>query len=112
MALWDPCLETVKNANGTEDKVATLQCVPIVLGNIINAALIFSGLVALIFIILSGIKLVTSGGDPKQVEGARKTMTWAIIGLVIIFTSFLIINVISHVTGVSCITTLGLGQCQ
>ncbi|HSX40231.1 MAG TPA: pilin [Candidatus Saccharimonadales bacterium] len=92
--------------------VATIACLPILFQNVINGALLFSGIVALIFIILSGVKLINSGGDPKQVEGARKTLTWAIIGLIVIMLAFFIINVISKITGVTCILKFGFGNCQ
>lgn len=83
--------------------VATLECIPKVFQNVINGALLFSGVVALFFIIFSGIKLMLSQGDPKQVEGARHTLTYAIAGLLLILLSFLIINLISSVTKVHCI---------
>ena len=94
------------------DGVPTLKCVPVVFQNIISAALVFAGIVALFFIIVSGIKMIASGGDPKGVEGARKTMTFAIIGLVIILMSFFIINMISYITGVTCITSFGFDTCK
>jgi len=93
------------------DGVAKLTCLPIVLNNVINFALIASGVVALFFIIWAGAKLVTSGGDQKRVEGARKTLTWAIIGLVIILLAFFIVNMVSFLTGVECIQTIGFGNC-
>jgi hypothetical protein len=104
---WDSCLA------GTGDtKAATLDCIPIVFENIVRAALIFAGIVALFFIIISGIKLLTSGGDPKAVDAAKKTLTYAIIGLVIILGSFFIISVIGYITGVECINTFGFTNCQ
>ena len=93
------------------NNVATLDCIPIVFENIINAALAFAGVVALIMIIFSGIRYVTSGGDPKAVEGARNTLTWAIIGLVVIVLAYLIINFISVFTGVQCINFFGFDNC-
>lgn len=104
---WD---EAVKGCV-TSDGVATLRCIPAVLNNVITFALIASGTVALFFIIWAGAKLVTSGGDQKRVEGARKTLMWAIIGLVIILLSFFILNMVSFFTGVDCIKTFGFGQC-
>jgi hypothetical protein len=89
---WDSCVE-----NGD---VATLSCIPIIIQNIVLAALAFSGLVALVLIIYSGITYITSHGDPQKVEGAKKTLTWAIVGLVVIFLSFFVVNLISQVTGV------------
>lgn len=94
------------------DGVPTLQCLPVVFQNIVTAAVVLAGVVAVVLIVLSGIKLITSGGDPKQVEGARKTMTYAIIGLVLILLSFFIIKLIGFITGVECINQFGFDTCQ
>lgn len=102
----DKVIDTIQNAN-----VATLDCVSAVVKNIIFGAFLFAGIVAVILIIYSGIKFILSGGDPKQVEGARKTMTYAIIGFVLILLSFAILNLISTVTGVNCIKFFGFTNC-
>lgn len=85
--------------NCVEQGVATLRCIPVVFNNLVAAALVFVGITAAFFIAYSGIQFITSGGDPKKVEGARKIMTWAIVGLVIVLLSFAIINIIAYVTG-------------
>ena len=97
-----------------QNGVATLKCIPIIFSNIIYWALSLAGIFAVFFIILSGIKFITSGGDPKQVEGARKTMTYAIIGLLVIFFAFAIIKVIASIVNVPCIATwpLNIGSCN
>ncbi len=92
---WASCLE---------GEVATLRCIPIVIKNLINWALIFAGVVALALIIYAGFKFVTSKGDPQEVDNAKKTLTYAIIGLLLIFFSFAILNLIATVTGVGQIT--------
>ena len=92
--------------------VATLSCLPVVFNNVVNWAIALAGLAAVFFIIFSGIKFLTSGGDPKQVEGARKTLTYAIAGLLIVFTSFAIIKLIGTITGANCIAKpFGFGNC-
>lgn len=91
--MWDACLEP-----GTD--VATLACVPIVIKNLVTAGLVFSGLVALIIIIYSGIRYITSKGDQTVADNAKKSITYAIIGIVVIFLSFFIVGLISDITGV------------
>ena len=95
----------------TNNGVLTLACIPLLLKLVINVLLGFSGFVALILIITSGIKLILSGGDAKKVGTAQKTLTYAIMGLVVIFLSFFIIDVISGVTGVKCIMSFGFSGC-
>ena len=100
------------NPIDTAKDVATLDCIPAVVQNVIYAAFLFAGIVAVILIIYSGIKFILSGGDPKQVEGARKTMTYAIIGFIVILLSFAILNLISTITGVDCIKFFGFQNCK
>lgn len=100
---WDSC-----TVNGT---VATFNCIVPLFTNVITWLFELSGTVALFLIIFSGIKFITSGGDAKQVEGARKTLTYAVIGLLVIFFSYLIINLISTITGVGCIKVFGFDSC-
>jgi hypothetical protein len=95
-----------KNLNNVD--VISLSCIPQLLYNVLNAALILSGSICLVILIVSGIQFVLSGGENKQVEGARKSITWAIVGLVLVLMSYLIINLIATATGVSCIL---LGNC-
>ncbi len=111
--VWKDCLETVviKDKDGnvisTAKDVATLNCVPAVFLNIISALLVFAGLAALVMFILGGFKYMNSAGDPKKLEGARNTLIYGIIGLLIVLFSFLTINVVSQVTNVPCITKFG-----
>jgi hypothetical protein len=87
--------------------VATLQCIPAVFSNVVRAALIFAGAVAVILIIYGGIRLIYSGGDAKQVQGARQIITYAIIGLILILSAFGIILLIGYLTNTTtCITDL------
>lgn len=102
---WSSCL-----AKGTD--VATLDCVPIVFKNVIDAALIFAGIVTVTFIILAGYKMMNSGGDQKQVADAKGTLTYAIIGLIIILFSFFIVNFIAFTTGTDCIKKIGFTTCK
>ncbi len=92
--------------------VATLNCLPIVFSNIVKAALMFVGAVAVILLIYAGIRFVMSGGDPKQVQQARSIITYAIIGLVLVLSSFAIIFLISYLTGAKCIETLSFTSCK
>ncbi len=62
--------------------------IPTILGNIISIASFFSGIVAVIFIIVGGIRLITSAGSPKAIEGARKTIIYAVAGLVISISAY------------------------
>jgi len=95
-----------------EDSIARLGCLPFYLGNVINGIFALSGIAAIILIILSGIRLLVSGGDADKVARARKSLFYAILGFVIVLSSFLILRVISFITGAECINALGVNTCS
>ena len=102
---WGGCVDPTT-------KVATLKCIPIVFSNLVAAALIFAGTVALIMMVWGAFMMVRSGGDAKQVAQARGIITWAIWGLLLVLLSFGIIYFISYITGVDCITQFSLDACK
>ena len=58
--------------------------------------------VILIFIlVIGGIKWILSGGDKAHTEGARNQITAALVGLVIVFSAWAIIQLINTFFGVN-----------
>lgn len=82
------------------DKIATIEDLGVLFERIVGYILGFAGIVLFILLIMGGFKYITSGGDPKAVEGAKKTLTYAIGGLIVILFSFLILIIIGKITGV------------
>ena len=62
------------------------------ISNIINILLFLIGAVAVIMIIVGGLRYVTSGGDTASTKGARDTILYAVIGLVIAIMAYAIVN--------------------
>lgn len=83
-----------------QDDVATLQDLEVVFGNVVNVILGLAGVVLFIMLILGGFSYITSGGDPKKVESARNTLTYAIGGMIFIALAYLILKFIETFTGV------------
>lgn len=63
--------------------------------------LIFLIATSLIYLLWGGFKWMQSEGDPKNVESARKMITFAIIGLVLGFLSLIIVNTITGIFGIT-----------
>lgn len=72
-----------------------------IIGAIVTFLLILIAIIALFFLIYGGLRWVTSGGDKGKVDEARKTVIAAIVGLVIAFLSFFILNVVLSFFGLS-----------
>jgi hypothetical protein len=63
-------------------------------GMIITIVFIVAILLALAYLIWGGIKWVLSGGDKAKVDSARQAIIAAIIGLVLVFLAYFIINIV------------------
>lgn len=77
----------------------TLDKLGVVFENLVSALLALGGVALFVMLLLGGFKYLTSGGDPKKAEEAKKTLTYAIGGLVLLVGSFLILQLIQDITG-------------
>jgi len=64
------------------DKIAT----------VINVLSVIIGVVAVIMIIIAGFRYIASGGKQESVQGAKNTILYAVIGLVIVALAQLIVH--------------------
>jgi len=62
------------------------------LTTIINIFSAIVGVIAVIMIIVGGLRYITSGGDSSKVGAAKQTLIYAIIGLVIVALAQLIVH--------------------
>jgi len=79
--------------------VATLKGLEGLFQNFVNSLLALAGIALFIMLIMGGFKYLSSSGDPKAVEAAKNTLTYAIIGMVLIALTFLILRLVENFTG-------------
>jgi hypothetical protein len=66
---------------------------------VLNILSAIAGLIAVIMVIIAGIKFSTSGGDGQKLASAKGTLIYAIVGLVVVALSQIIVHfVIGNVT--------------
>jgi len=65
-----------------------------ILVNAITMASLAAGIVSVIFIIVGAIRYISSGGNSSAVEGAKKTITYAIGGMVLSIMAYGIVSFI------------------
>jgi prepilin signal peptidase PulO-like enzyme (type II secretory pathway) len=74
------------------------------LGDIINALLPYlftlAGLLLLLYLIYTGFGLMTSAGDPKKIQEAKSKLTNALLGFVIIFVAYWLVQIIGKMLGI------------
>ena len=71
---------------------------------IINSVLGIAAFIAVVYIIIGGFNYITSSGNAEKVQGATKTITYAIIGLVVIGLAFAIERYALNLLGFTTVT--------
>lgn len=92
-----------KGTNSTDPNASTDDAstrVNNIIKTVINIFSLIVGIVAVIMIIIGGLKYITSGGDSGNVTGAKNTILYAIIGLVVVALAQIIVKfVLEKATG-------------
>jgi hypothetical protein len=84
-----------------------------VIVNVINLLFTIGGIGVVVYFVWGAVDWILSGGDKEKVSNARKKMTHAIIGLVLLSLSYVIINLVGTIVGFNPLRDLqlrGLGD--
>ncbi len=74
-------LQTTGCAGTGEDPATTIEDT---IQTVINIITIIVGIAAVIMIIIAGFRYITSNGDSGAVSGAKNTIIYAIVGLIVV----------------------------
>lgn len=74
----------------------------------INISFVIAGLILLFYFILGGIGMISSAGksDPQKAEQAKKSITSALIGFIVIFTAYWVVALIGQIFRIDIIQGL------
>lgn len=91
---------TLKQLLGVDDlSQLTLAHVGQALLRAIDWAIALSGAVALIYLIWGGLQYLTAAGNEQQATKAKTTLTWAIVGLLLIISSYALVKYFATTIG-------------
>lgn len=65
-----------------------------VFDNVFDYIFPLAGLICVVFIIIGGYMWMSAAGDPARIKTAQGTLTWAIIGLIVVLLAVAIIQVV------------------
>ena len=71
------------------------------LNQILPTIMLTASLVFLAILLYGAFSYVTSSGEQEKIQKARKTITYSMVGLVLIFLSYLIVQIVSMITGIT-----------
>lgn len=109
--------DSAKNEPGITEPLTAIvprYCTAFGLFNfVLNLLFMFAGAAAVLFIIVGGFQYMTSAGNDEQAEGGKKTLTNAVIGLVVIILAATIVRlVVNTISGVPSEVPAGTTQTQ
>lgn len=100
LSVPDPKGQGALNVLGPSGVPTTSEVIRNIPQFLITVIFLFGTVLAILFIILSGIQWIISGGDEKKIEAARSRLTYSIVGLVVVFASFLIVSLVFYLLGI------------
>ncbi len=71
-----------------------------VIGSVIQILFIIAVVIAIFFLVWGGIKWILSNGDKAKIESARGTIIGAIIGLIFVFLSYFLLQLVAGLFGI------------
>ena len=74
---------------------------PQIITGLIALTLVIAALIFFFILVIGGIKWILSGGDKTQTEAARNQITAALVGLVIVFAAWAIVQLIQAFFGIN-----------
>ncbi len=77
------------------------KCITEFVFQIVDAAIIFAGILVFVYMVWGGVEWLTSGGDKAKIESARAKITNALIGVAIIAASYAIWIVVLTFFGIN-----------
>lgn len=83
--------------------VATVQGLECLIANVFTVIISIIGLAAFLMFIVAAFKWMLAGSNSKNVEEARSTITYAVVGIIVSLSAFIILNLISSFTGITSI---------
>lgn len=80
------------------------------IGDIVSALLPYiftiSGIILLLYLIYGGFQYMMSRGDPKAMQAAQGKITTAIIGFVIVFIAYWLVQLLGRILGIEIISSI------
>lgn len=86
---------------GGDFKGLTSLTVPSLVSGLIRLTLVVAAIVFFFILVIGGIRWIASGGDKAQTEAARGQITAALVGLVIVFAAWAIVQLIQVFFGIN-----------
>lgn len=86
-----PC-DTTEGGENTKICKTNATSLSGVIKGVINILLFVAGMIAVLMIVIGGLRYITSDGDSNRASQARNTILYALIGLIVAISAYAIVN--------------------
>lgn len=96
--LADAAVNVIKNPSGDQSDAAKVvnndgnKTFQQTMAQVISTLLVVLGMIAVIMIIVGGIRYATANGDQSAIKSAKNTILYAVVGVVIAILAYAIVN--------------------
>ncbi len=98
---WQEGVDYIKSPPGcTNCNVPTIKGIEVIVARILQLATSFALLLAFVFLVYGGFLWLVAGGDDQKIAQAKKTITYSLLGLVVLVGSMIILKAVEVITGV------------
>ena len=95
-------LSTIEAGNKAATGNDEVTALPTIIGNLVGGILGILGIILVVLIVQAGIMYMTAGGDPGKVDKAKKMITQAVVGMIIVAVAYsitwFVVELISNAT--------------
>lgn len=98
----------LSNNVGAGFNVVTGYTLPDIISAALTLILIVAALIFFFMLVIGGVRWISSGGDKGQTEAARGQITAALVGLVIVFAAWAIVQLLDTFFGISILRGLNV----
>lgn len=76
------------------------------ISNVLPYVFGIAGILLLVYLVLGGLQLMTSRGDPKAMQGAQAKISNALLGFIIVFAAYWIVGLIGRMLNLDPIVSI------
>ena len=92
-------LEQIQQEAFPESESIETVTVGSLIGKILPYIFSAAGIALLVYLVIGGLQMMVSRGDPKAMQSAQAKITNALIGFVIVFFAFTLVQIIGQLLG-------------
>lgn len=100
-----PSAHAVDFSNSTVNPAAKVSSIATLMDVIAPIAMVIGAFICLAMLIWGGFTYLTSAGEPDKLQQGKRTLTYAIIGVILMISAVLLVNLITYILGVNSFFT-------